>query len=72
MSSICSIILVYFDKALYSYRDPVIASKSTVEKENYEGSTDEESENLMQLTTSESSKVDQVAYIDVVTTIHFN
>ncbi|KAL7988913.1 hypothetical protein Chor_007832, partial [Crotalus horridus] len=36
--------------------DPVIASKSTVEKENYEGSTDEESENLIQLTTSESSK----------------
>ncbi|XP_039208546.1 DNA repair protein XRCC4 isoform X7 [Crotalus tigris] len=36
--------------------DPVIASKSTVEKENYEGSTDEESENLIQLTTSESIK----------------
>ncbi|ETE65752.1 DNA repair protein XRCC4, partial [Ophiophagus hannah] len=37
-------------------RDTVIASKSTVEKENYEGSTDEESENLIQLTTSESIK----------------
>ncbi|KAG8130932.1 hypothetical protein E2320_017508, partial [Naja naja] len=35
-------------------RDTVIASKSTGEKENYEGSTDEESENLIQLTTSES------------------
>uniref|UniRef100_A0A8C6VJH5 DNA repair protein XRCC4 n=1 Tax=Naja naja TaxID=35670 RepID=A0A8C6VJH5_NAJNA len=34
-------------------RDTVIASKSTGEKENYEGSTDEESENLIQLTTSE-------------------
>uniref|UniRef100_A0A2H6MX66 DNA repair protein XRCC4 n=1 Tax=Micrurus carvalhoi TaxID=3147026 RepID=A0A2H6MX66_9SAUR len=37
-------------------RDTVIASKSTFEKENYEGSTDEESENLIQLTTSESLK----------------
>ncbi|XP_026574534.1 DNA repair protein XRCC4 isoform X1 [Pseudonaja textilis] len=37
-------------------RDTVIASKSTVQKENYEGSTDEESENLIQLTTSESIK----------------
>uniref|UniRef100_A0A8C5RNP3 X-ray repair cross complementing 4 n=1 Tax=Laticauda laticaudata TaxID=8630 RepID=A0A8C5RNP3_LATLA len=53
-------------------RDTIIASKSTVEKENYEGSTDEESENLIQLTTSESSKINQVAYIDVITTIHSN
>ncbi|XP_032068373.1 DNA repair protein XRCC4 [Thamnophis elegans] len=36
--------------------DTVIASKSTVGKENYEGSTDEESENLIQLTTSETIK----------------
>ncbi|XP_063151524.1 DNA repair protein XRCC4 isoform X2 [Candoia aspera] len=36
--------------------DTVVASGSTVEKENYEGSTDEESENVIQLTTSESSK----------------
>ncbi|XP_063151523.1 DNA repair protein XRCC4 isoform X1 [Candoia aspera] len=34
--------------------DTVVASGSTVEKENYEGSTDEESENVIQLTTSES------------------
>ncbi|KAM6473843.1 DNA repair protein XRCC4 isoform 2-T5 [Liasis olivaceus] len=36
--------------------DTPIASESTVEKENYEGSTDEESENLIQLTASETIK----------------
>ncbi|XP_070599176.1 DNA repair protein XRCC4 isoform X2 [Erythrolamprus reginae] len=46
--------------------DTVIASKSTVEKENYEGSTDEESENLIQLTTESSkSNPEEIHYLVV-------